>query len=86
MAPPGSAETRLLLAKPTTEKQLARVGDQAGGRVFLFLHTENFERSWLEMSARGVRFCEQPREETYGTVAVFEDLYGNSWNLVQLRK
>lgn len=81
MAPPGSTETRLLLSKATTPKQLERVGDQAGGRVFLFLNTENLERSWLEMSARGVRFCEQPREETYGTVAVFEDLYGNRWDL-----
>lgn len=85
LAPPGSSETRLLLAKATTAKQFERVGDQASGRVFLFLHTENFERSWREMSARGVRFCEQPREETYGTVAVFEDLYGNRWDLLQLR-
>lgn len=86
MAPLGSTETRLLLSKAITPRQLERIGDQAGGRVFLFLHTENFERSWLEMRERGVRFCEQPREETYGTVAVFEDLYGNHWDLLQLRK
>lgn len=86
VAPPGSSEARLLLAKASTPRQMARIGDQTGGRVFLFLHTDDFQRDYREMIARGVNFCEAPRDEPYGTVAVFEDLYGNRWDLLQLRR
>ena len=72
----------LLLARASTPEQEARIGNQAGGRVFLFLHTGDFWRDFRAMKARGVRFREEPREESYGTVAVFEDLYGNRWDLV----
>ena len=82
VAPPGGGAA-LLLAKAATPDQLARVGDQAGGRVFLFLHTDDFDRDYAAMRARGVRFTEPPRRESYGTVAVFEDLYGNRWDLIQ---
>jgi catechol 2,3-dioxygenase-like lactoylglutathione lyase family enzyme len=85
LATPGAVETRLLLAKASTPEQLTRVGNQTGGRVFLFLHTDDFLRDYREMTARGVHFCEAPRDEAYGTVAVFEDLYGNRWDLLQLR-
>ncbi len=85
VAPPGSNETRILLAKAATPEQDARVGDQAGGRVLLFLHTDDFWRDYDDMKWRGVRFRETPRREDYGTVAVFEDLYGNRWDLLQLR-
>ena len=86
LAPPGSVESRLLLAKASTPEQQARVGDQTGGRVFLFLHTDDFWRDYREMIARGIKFREAPRDESYGTVAVFEDLYGNRWDLLQLRR
>jgi catechol 2,3-dioxygenase-like lactoylglutathione lyase family enzyme len=86
MAPPGSIETRLLLAKAASPEQTARIGDQTGGRVFLFLHTDDFWRDYRSMAARGVKFLREPREESYGTVAVFEDLYGNKWDLLQLKK
>ena len=85
VAPPGSSETRILLAKAATSEQTARIGDQAGGRVLLFLHTDDFWRDHDDMKWRGVRFLEAPRREEYGTVAVFEDLYGNRWDLIQLR-
>ncbi len=85
VAPPGSNETRILLAKAATPEQDARIGDQAGGRVLLFLHTDDFWRDYDDMKWRGVRFRETPRREDYGTVAVFEDLYGNRWDLLQLR-
>ena len=85
VAPPGSSETRILLAKAATPEQSARIGDQAGGRVLLFLHTDDFWRDYDDMKWRGVRFLERPRREEYGTVAVFEDLYGNKWDLIQLR-
>ncbi|HET6806206.1 MAG TPA: VOC family protein [Frateuria sp.] len=85
VAPPGSSETRLLLAKAADPRQLQAVGNQSGGRVFLFLETDDFRASYEAMTARGVRFCEAPREEVYGTVAVFEDLYGNRWDLLQPR-
>jgi lactoylglutathione lyase len=81
--PPGSDGACLLLARATTERQEARVGDQTGGRVFLFLHTDDFWRDYRRMTSLGVRFATEPREEPYGTVAVFEDLYGNRWDLVQ---
>jgi catechol 2,3-dioxygenase-like lactoylglutathione lyase family enzyme len=79
--PPGGG-TALLLARAATPEQAARVGDQAGGRVFLFLGTDDFWRDYREMKGRGVQFAEEPRDEGYGTVAVFLDLYGNRWDLV----
>jgi catechol 2,3-dioxygenase-like lactoylglutathione lyase family enzyme len=83
VAPPRSTGANLLLAEAATPEQIARVGDQAGGRVFLFLHTDDFRRDYEAMRSRGVKFLETPREEAYGTVAVFEDLYGNKWDLLQ---
>ena len=83
VAPPGSSGPQLLLARATTPEQFARVGNQTGGRVFLFLHTDDFWRDFRLLKSRGVAFREVPREEPYGTVAVFEDLYGNRWDLVQ---
>ncbi len=80
---PRGGGAALLLARAVTPEQAARVGDQAGGRVFLFLRTDDFERDHRRMVARGVRFVEAPRAETYGTVAVFLDLYGNRWDLIQ---
>ena len=85
VAPPGPSGCRLLLARASGPKQQARVGDQTGGRVFLFLDTDDFRRDHRRLTERGVRFREAPREETYGTVAVFDDLYGNLWDLVQRR-
>ncbi len=84
VAPAEDGGTGLLLAKAADDRQSDRIGDQTGGRVFLFLHTDNFWRDYRSMQDRGVRFCEQPREESYGTVVVFEDLYGNRWDLLQL--
>ena len=86
VSPQGAAGTDLLLAEAVTPEQVARIGDQAGGRVFLFLHTDDFQRDHDAMRSRGVRFLETPREEAYGTVAVFEDLYGNKWDLLQPSK
>lgn len=83
VSPPGAAETHLLLARAATPEQAARVGNQTGGRVFLLLHTDDFWRDYRRMQAAGAVFCEQPREESYGTVAVFQDLYGNRWDLLQ---
>ncbi len=83
--PARSTGTSLLLARAATPDQQSRVGNQTGGRVFLFLHTDDFQRDFRAMTARGVRFREAPREEAYGTVAVFEDLYGNAWDLIQRR-
>ena len=83
VAPPGSCETRLLLARAATPEQTKRVGNQTGGRVFLFLHTDDFWRDFRTLQEKGVTFCEQPRKESYGVVAVFEDLYGNRWDLLQ---
>ena len=83
VAPPGSRETRLLLARAATSEQAKKVGDQTGGRVFLFLHTDDFWRDFRTLQEKGVKFCEQPRKESYGVVAVFEDLYGNRWDLLQ---
>ena len=84
VAPPGSHSTRLLLARAVTTEQASRVGNQTGGRVFLFLYTDNFWRDYHVMKERGVNFQEVPREESYGTVAVFKDIYGNRWDLLQL--
>lgn len=85
VAPPGSGEgaASLLLARASTPEQAAFVGDQAGGRVFLFLRTDDFERDYEAMLAKGVRFFREPKQAPYGKVAVFEDLYGHRWDLVQ---
>lgn len=85
VAPPGARECRLLLARAKHEAELAAVGRQAGGRVLLFLHTDDFWRDYRSFRARGVQFNEEPREESYGTVAVFTDLSGNKWDLLQLK-
>lgn len=85
IAPPGSKGTTLLLAQASTPEQASRIGNQTGGRVFLFLHTDDFWRDYNEMTARKVKFTRPPSEETYGIVAVFEDLYGNQWDLLQLK-
>ncbi len=79
---PGSGAA-LLLAKAVGERQIANIGDQTGGRVAFFLHTDDFERDHRAMTEKGVLFTEPPRPEPYGTVAVFEDLYGNRWDLLQ---
>jgi len=83
VAPPGSQGTSLLLAQAATPEQASRIGNQTGGRVFLFLHTDDFWRDYNEMTARSVKFIRPPSEEPYGIVAVFEDLYGNQWDLLQ---
>jgi catechol 2,3-dioxygenase-like lactoylglutathione lyase family enzyme len=83
VAPRGQGGTRLLLARAATPEQLASVGNQTGGRVFLFLATDDFWRDYRTFQANGVRFVEEPRQEAYGTVAVFTDLYGNRWDLVE---
>ncbi|MQY37604.1 hypothetical protein SRB17_56080 [Streptomyces sp. RB17] len=80
---PGGPGTGLLLARAKSETQRARVGDQTGGRVGFFLHTDDFARDHARMTAAGVTFLEEPRHEPYGTVAVFQDLYGNRWDLLQ---
>jgi catechol 2,3-dioxygenase-like lactoylglutathione lyase family enzyme len=85
VAPPGSQGSSLLLAQAATPEQEKRIGNQTGGRVFLFLHTDDFWRDYTEMTARKVKFTRPPSKETYGTVAVFEDLYGNLWDLLQLK-
>jgi catechol 2,3-dioxygenase-like lactoylglutathione lyase family enzyme len=81
VSPPGGG-TSLLLSRAASPEQVARIGDQTGGRVFLFLRTDDFGRDYRDLTARGVRFTEEPRHEVYGTVAVFVDLYGNRWDLV----
>jgi catechol 2,3-dioxygenase-like lactoylglutathione lyase family enzyme len=83
VAPPNSSGTSLLLAKASKPEQEPFVGDQAGGRVFLFLSTDDFWRDYNEMVAREIQFVREPNEAEYGTVAVFEDLYGNLWDLIQ---
>ena len=83
IAPKGSTECCLLLAKAATEEQKNRVGNQAGGRVFLFLYTQNFEADYQNLLKHQVKIIREPKEENYGTVAVFEDLYGNRWDLIQ---
>src|SRR5258708_39712543 len=83
VAPPGSSESRLLLARAVGEEQSSRIGNQTGGRVFLFLHTDDFWRDYHAYKAKGVVFVREPKEENYGVVAVFQDLYGNLWDLLQ---
>jgi len=85
VAPPGSKETRLLLAKAANTEQAKSVGYQTGGRVFLFLQTDDFWRDYERMKIKGVIFCETPREEEYGTVVAFQDLCGKRWDLLQLK-
>jgi catechol 2,3-dioxygenase-like lactoylglutathione lyase family enzyme len=85
VAPPGARETRLLLARASNEEQVARVGNQTGGRVFLFLYTDDLRRDHAAYTAKGVHFVRPPVEQPYGSVAVFEDLYGNQWDLLQPR-
>ncbi len=85
VAPPGSTGTALLLARAATAEQVSRIGNQTGGRVFLFLHTDDFSRDFNELKSRNVKFTENPRHESYGTVVIFEDLYGNRWDLIQFR-
>src|SRR6476660_7114152 len=83
VAPPGAKECNLLLAKAANDQQLYSVGNQTGGRVFLFLFTDNFWRDYNKYEERNIRFIRPPHEEPYGTVAVFEDLYGNLWDLIE---
>jgi catechol 2,3-dioxygenase-like lactoylglutathione lyase family enzyme len=83
VAPPGSRGTSLLLARASTPEQSGFIGNQTGGRVFLFLSTDDFWRDYNEMLSVGIHFVREPKEAPYGTVAVFEDLYGNLWDLIQ---
>lgn len=83
VAPPGSRGTTLLLARASKAEQEPFIGNQAGGRVFLFLHTDDFWRDYEAMRAKGIHFVREPKQAEYGTVAVFEDLYGTLWDLVQ---
>jgi catechol 2,3-dioxygenase-like lactoylglutathione lyase family enzyme len=84
VAPPGSTGAHLLLAKAAGEAQMSRVGNQTGGRVSLFLYTDDFDRDFQAFKAKGIEFVREPAIESYGTVAVFKDLYGNLWDLLQL--
>jgi catechol 2,3-dioxygenase-like lactoylglutathione lyase family enzyme len=83
VAPRGNRGTSLLLARAANPEQQSRIGNQTGGRVFLFLHTDDFQRDYQALRAHDVKFVEEPRYETYGTVVVFEDLYGNRWDLIE---
>jgi len=85
VAPQGSEGCKLLLAKAANEEQRIRVGNQTGGRVFLFLHTDDFWRDYKTFLVRGVSFVREPSKESYGTVAVFKDLYGNLWDLIEVK-
>jgi catechol 2,3-dioxygenase-like lactoylglutathione lyase family enzyme len=82
VAPPGGVGGELLLARAATPEQQRAIGNQSGGRVFLFLESDDFQRDYAHMRAHGVRFAEEPRHEEYGTVVVFLDLYGNKWDLI----
>jgi len=86
VAPPGSTETTLLLARASNSEQETRIGSQTGGRVFLFLNSDDFWRDYNDMVSKGIEFVREPKRESYGTVAVFKDLYGNLWDLVELNK
>ena len=83
VAPPGASGTTLLLARASKPEQHAFIGNQSGGRVFLFLSTDDFCRDYDDMSAKGIKFVREPKQADYGTVAVFEDLYGNLWDLIE---
>ena len=84
IAPAGSTGTTILLARASNEEQENFIGNQCGGRVFLFLNSDDFWRDYNDMVAKGITFIREPKEQEYGTVAVFEDLYGNRWDLLQL--
>ncbi len=84
IAPPGSQGTTILLARASNEEQTNFIGNQSGGRVFLFLNSDDFWRDYEDMKAKGINFVRPPKEQDYGMVAVFEDLYGNRWDLLQL--
>ncbi len=86
VAPPGGLGARLLLAKAESPEQVAYIGNQAGGRVMLFLETDDFSGQYERMAAHGVTFLEAPRHEPYGSVAVFADLYGNKWDLIEPKR
>lgn len=86
VSPPGSVGTTILLAKASKEEQEPFIGNQTGGRVFLFLNTDDFERDYRDMKESGIEFVREPKEQEYGKVAVFKDLYGNLWDLLQLKK
>jgi catechol 2,3-dioxygenase-like lactoylglutathione lyase family enzyme len=86
IAPPGATETSLLLVRASGEEQEKSIGNQTGGRVAFFLYTDDFERDYQRMKSQSVRFLDAPRKEAYGTVAVFADLYGNLWDLIQPKK
>lgn len=83
VSPPGSSGTTILLARASKDEQASFIGNQAGGRVFLFLGTDDFWRDYNEMLSKGIEFIREPKEQPYGTVAVFKDLYGNLWDLIQ---
>lgn len=85
IAPPGATESRLLLARASTSEQETRIGNQTGGRVFLFLYTDDFWRDYTRYQAAGIPFIREPKQHPYGTVAVFQDLYGNLWDLLEPR-
>lgn len=86
VSPPGSKGTTLLLARASNPAQEAFIGNQAGGRVFLFLNTDDFWRDYNDMISKGIEFVRDPKKESYGTVAVFKDLYGNLWDLLELNR
>lgn len=86
IAPPGATESHLLLARASTTEQESRIGAQSGGRVFLFLYTDDFWRDYERYKARGIVFVREPKDAPYGTVAVFRDLYGNLWDLLEPRR
>lgn len=86
VSPPGSNGTTILLAKASKAEQIPFIGNQTGGRVFLFLGTDDFWRDFNEMQKKGIQFVREPKEQAYGTVAVFKDLYGNLWDLVQFNE
>ena len=86
IAPPGSDNPKVLLARATTPEQERAIGNQTGGRVFLFLSTDDFWRDYNRMKEQGIEFVREPRAEPYGTVVVFKDLYGNLWDLIELKK
>ena len=86
VAPPGSRETTLLLARASNAEQEGYIGSQTGGRVFLFLNTDDFWRDYHEMVSKGIEFVREPKKVDYGTVAVFKDLYGNLWDLLELNE
>ena len=86
VAPQGSTECAILLAKAANDEQLSRVGNQTGGRVFMFLNTDDFWRDYNDYISKDIKFIRPPQEEEYGTVAVFEDLYGNLWDLIGRKK